>query len=573
MSLEENPALLDEFNRLFRRNLDFVHSRLEGILSFMTKPDFRVYASAELFLFFDLNEMYMDVSALSDELTRSLEFSAKTRAIMHDRRLLDVSAIREQEPDRFRGKSDAEVLEGHNLLDERDDHLSYLYMKGRYIEEAKPFLEEALRSNPLNMVNYLMQDEVYLDGYSSFFLEPAREHFDEQVVNEQARKLEATAIRLKDSAALNPSDNGKNLKIAQHYANLSKMANSSIRLYLMLKPFFSMLAEEGDRQSEVIWKSMKHFGECPKNLSMQKIEELRLEFERIENSAIEYPNFSVVRKLGQGRCGSTYLIQNIHAPNILHALKIRNPKVEDTITLESRVLNQLAEPHKNVAQMYSTVQIDFFGEPAIAIDMEYIKGKTIKQILDEKGKIDPNLVLDYAAQVMDGIAYLHARGISHRDLKPENVMVTEEGIVKIIDFGISSCKEVANRPRHNRLYSAPEFKIGQEHEKSDIWSFGLMLYTMVTGEHLFGPSGDDSLERFKDYVAEKERLWAETQQELDSKYLQIMSKKVPDALGYLIRRCLKVNPEERFDAASMAREIYQVRHYCGNLKAKVENGS
>jgi len=304
-----------------------------------------------------------------------------------------------------------------------------------------------------------------------------------------------------------------------------------------------------DTPNDAFRKQDLNLIEMVKKSEHQNLEEVE------ELASISYHDFMPLKKISSGRFGTTYLMQNIGAENKLHVFKVRNPEQEDTISLEAKIHNAIGKGHKNLAMMYDVITVKIGDKEIKAIDMEYIDGKTLEQILKEQGKLDPQTAVDYGLQILNGLAYLHSQGIYHRDLKPANIMITEEGVVKLIDFGLSTSSEIANQPRMNRLYAAPEFRIGEESPNSDLWSFGLILYEMLSGEHLIKPSEKDAynnLEKFKDYVSEKEKLWAEAQREMDSEYTSIVKESIPKPFQDLVYRCLKVNPKERYQNCNEA---------------------
>jgi serine/threonine protein kinase len=281
--------------------------------------------------------------------------------------------------------------------------------------------------------------------------------------------------------------------------------------------------------------------------------------EALEFASIDYPDYIIFRKLGSGKFGTTYLMQNAVADKKVRVIKVTNPRQEDTISLEAVIYNAIGKKHRNLAEMYGLVTVEVKGRQIKAIDMEYIKGKTLRKILEEKGKLSPEDAIDYGTQVLNGLAYLHSENVQHRDLKPENIMVTEEGVVKLIDFGLATSNLIVNQPRMNRIYSAPEFKAGEESTNSDLWSFGLILYEMLAGKKLIRPSSKDmysSLERYKEYIYQKEIKWIELQKEVDARYLDKIKQDIPRELQKIIIECLRIDPSKRCqNAGSLSEDL------------------
>jgi len=134
--------------------------------------------------------------------------------------------------------------------------------------------------------------------------------------------------------------------------------------------------------------------------------------------------------------------------------------------------------------------------------MEWVEGKTLDQLIPRKG-MRLNEALKYSAQIADALAAAHAAGIVHRDLKPANVMVTDKGLVKVLDFGLAKLTERTGsdefgttetmEPRTEEgtivgtvAYMSPEQAEGKKLDtRSDIFSFGSMVYEMLTGQRAF----------------------------------------------------------------------------------------
>src|SRR3989344_59139 len=125
-------------------------------------------------------------------------------------------------------------------------------------------------------------------------------------------------------------------------------------------------------------------------------------------------------------------------------------------------------------------------EKGYAILMEYVDGQTLEEILSER-KLTPHEVLDYSAQILNGIKSLRKYGITHRDLKPKNIKVNTQGEVKILDFGIAT-DESHPEARNNQEFGAPT-----NMEADDLISFGLLVYKMATGKNLIDVPGKETM--------------------------------------------------------------------------------
>ncbi|MBD3249074.1 protein kinase [Candidatus Woesearchaeota archaeon] len=239
----------------------------------------------------------------------------------------------------------------------------------------------------------------------------------------------------------------------------------------------------------------------------------------LDCASIKIPDSEVICKLGKGCFGTTYKIRNKNVSNIEGTIKIQNEGSEDILKDEAKIQTLKGMAHNNIVKILDYQSIEYSGKKCKAIRMEYVEGRSLRDIID-KSKLNAKTAVNYTLQILEGLKFLHSQDIYHRDLKPENIMVTKDGTVKLIDFGLASSNEVSDRPMMNRLYGAPEFKINEEHANSDIWSLGLIFYEMLTGEYLIKPSENniyDSMTKFKEYVTGKEKMWIEVQKEMDEK--------------------------------------------------------
>src|SRR6202042_1549176 len=226
----------------------------------------------------------------------------------------------------------------------------------------------------------------------------------------------------------------------------------------------------------------------------------------------EIKQYEFVRKIGAGGSGVVYLDHDplLQRPVVLKLLKRGNLTIEQmraTQLREARLASAI--DHPNVCAIY-----DVGEAPAEAGDseeayivMQYIPGKSLDKLIAE-GPASLELVLSAGIQISDGLAAAHNLGIFHRDLKPANVMLTDGGLIKILDFGLArrlaldqadfdpsgpASKRAMPAPgatytaRGGTIaYMAPEqFVPGQSSVQSDIFALGLILYELATGRHPF----------------------------------------------------------------------------------------
>jgi tRNA A-37 threonylcarbamoyl transferase component Bud32 len=219
-------------------------------------------------------------------------------------------------------------------------------------------------------------------------------------------------------------------------------------------------------------------------------------------------HYEVVEKLGEGGMGAVYKARDARlgrfvALKALPAEKVGDPDRQRRFAQEARSASALNHPH--------IVTVDDVGsaDGSDFIAMEHVVGRTLAERIDRRG-MPLAEALKVAVQIGDALSAAHAAGIVHRDLKPANVMVTGEGRVKVLDFGLAKLTEPApldgsavteTAPPRTRMgvivgtvaYMSPEQADGKPVDaRSDIFSFGTVLYEMVTGRRPFAGDGGAS---------------------------------------------------------------------------------
>ncbi|HYW48143.1 MAG TPA: protein kinase [Bryobacteraceae bacterium] len=256
-------------------------------------------------------------------------------------------------------------------------------------------------------------------------------------------------------------------------------------------------------------------------------------------------HYEVLEKLGEGGMGVVYKARDSHLKRFV-ALKVLPPEkvadAERTQRFVREARSASALNHPNIVTVYDIDQSD--GVDFIA--MEYVEGKSLGELIGRKG-LKLGEALKYAVQIADALAKAHAAGIVHRDLKPANVMVTGDGRAKVLDFGLAKLTEPAPvGPEDPTLteqpstesglvvgtagYMSPEQAEGKTVDaRSDIFSFGSVLYEMVTGRRAFRRDSP-ALTVAAILHLEPPPLPAGT----------------PSELERLIARCLRKDPARRF---------------------------
>jgi serine/threonine protein kinase/Flp pilus assembly protein TadD len=201
-------------------------------------------------------------------------------------------------------------------------------------------------------------------------------------------------------------------------------------------------------------------------------------------------HYKILEKLGEGGMGVVYKAQDIKLDRLV-ALKFLPQHLTADAVEKERFIHEAkaasALNHTNITTIY---EIDEF-EGQMFIVMEYCEGKTLKQII-EKETLSVKKVLDIGIQVCEGLAIAHEKGIVHRDIKSDNIMLTPRGQVKIMDFGLAKLKGATKLTKTRSTlgtlaYMSTEQAQGEEVDsRSDIFSFGVVLYELLTGKLPFG---------------------------------------------------------------------------------------
>ena len=215
-------------------------------------------------------------------------------------------------------------------------------------------------------------------------------------------------------------------------------------------------------------------------------------------------HYKILKKLGEGGMGVVYLAEDLKLERKV-AIKFLpkhisgNSEEKERFKIEAKAAAALNHP--NIATIYSIEESD----DQVFITMEYIKGRELKEIIHKHvgaenfQPLQIDDVINYALQIADGLAAAHKEGITHRDIKPSNIMITEDGKVKIMDFGLA---KLSGGPQLTQIgstigtvaYMSPEQSQGNEVDKrTDIWSFGVVLYEMLTGKLPFRGDYDQAV--------------------------------------------------------------------------------
>ncbi len=251
-------------------------------------------------------------------------------------------------------------------------------------------------------------------------------------------------------------------------------------------------------------------------------------------------HYKILQKLGSGGMGTVYKAEDTKLDRFV-ALKFLPPHLIQVEETKKRFIHEAksasALTHPNIATIYEIDEAD--GQMFIA--MEYIEGQSLRQLIPH----DPPLrkegtgsLLDYAIQIAEGLAKAHSKGIIHRDIKPANILVTKDGMVKIADFGLAKLASATMLTKEGTMlgtvaYMSPEQTHGMSIDhRTDIWSMGVVLYEMVTGEQPF--QGDYEQAVIYSILNEEPKPITNLEQ-------------VPKEFGRVIEKTLQKEPANRYE--------------------------
>ena len=255
--------------------------------------------------------------------------------------------------------------------------------------------------------------------------------------------------------------------------------------------------------------------------------------------------YQIIKSIGEGGMANVYLAydtildRNV-AVKVLRGDLSNDEKFVRRFQREALAASSLTHP--NIVEVYDVGEDN--GEYYIV--MEYIEGKHLKNLLKKRGKLTLSEAVDIMLQITDGMAAAHDSYIIHRDIKPQNIMILENGLVKITDFGIAMAMNATQLTQTNSVmgsvhYLPPEQASGQGSTlQSDIYSMGIVMYELLTGELPF--KGDNAVEIALKHLKEpipdiREKL-----------------PNVPNSIYNIIKKATAKNPKNRYNDA---REMHE----------------
>ena len=282
--------------------------------------------------------------------------------------------------------------------------------------------------------------------------------------------------------------------------------------------------------------------------------------------------YEILAPLGEGGMGEVYRARDTRLGRDV-AVKVLLSEVSGDearrVRFEQEARSASALNHPNIVTVYDVGSVD----STIYLAMELVEGKTLRDLLTE-GALPSRRMLDIGVQIAEGLAKAHEAGLVHRDLKPENLIVSRDGFVKILDFGLAKLVQPTSPDELSALptvagspgtvpgtvmgtvgYMSPEQASGREVDyRSDQFSFGSILYEMATGKRAFQRS--TGAETLTAIIREEPVPVGQA------------NPGVPAPVRWIVERCLAKEPEERFASSKdLARDLRSLRDHLSETSA------
>ena len=259
--------------------------------------------------------------------------------------------------------------------------------------------------------------------------------------------------------------------------------------------------------------------------------------------------YEIIKTIGEGGMANVYLANDTIldrkvAIKVLRGDLSNDEKFIRRFQREALSVSNLSHP--NIVEVYDVGEED--GQYYIV--MEYIEGKTLKQLLKKRETLTLPEVIDIMLQLTDGLAHAHESYIIHRDIKPQNIMILDNGLVKITDFGIAMALNTTQLTQTNSVmgsvhYLPPEQANGKSATvKSDIYSLGILMYELITGSVPF--KGDNAVEIALKHMKEK----------IPS--IRKQNPTIPQSVENIVIKATAKNPRNRYDSVKEMHDDLEV---------------
>lgn len=257
--------------------------------------------------------------------------------------------------------------------------------------------------------------------------------------------------------------------------------------------------------------------------------------------------YQIIKTLGEGGMANVYLAHDTILDRNVAVKVLRGDLANDekfVRRFQREALSASSLSHPNIVEMYDVGEDD--GQYYIV--MEYVNGKTLKQVLKQRGQLSITEVIDIMLQLTDGMAHAHDAYIVHRDIKPQNIMLLSNGVIKITDFGVATALNSTQLTQTNSVmgtvhYLPPEQAQGKGSTiRSDIYSMGIMMYELLTG--LVPYKGENAVEIALKHLKEP----------LPS--VRKSNSSIPQSIENVVIKATAKNPKNRYaDARQMHEDL------------------
>jgi serine/threonine-protein kinase len=262
--------------------------------------------------------------------------------------------------------------------------------------------------------------------------------------------------------------------------------------------------------------------------------------------------YRIIEKVGQGGMGVVYrahdtLLERVVALKIISTSIEDNPDLRERFFREARAAGQLS--HRNIITIHDLGEHE--GQPFLS--MEFLNGEDLQHRLARQEAMSLRRKLEIASEICDGLSYAHRRGLVHRDVKPANIFITDDGVVKLLDFGLARMV-TSELTRSNMMmgtlnYMSPEQVRGERTDhRADIFSFGVVLYEMLSGRKAFqGDSFATTLYKILQDVPEP---------------LHNIDSTIPEEVVWLVEKALAKPKDERYqELTDVSRDLAVIRQH------------
>jgi len=259
----------------------------------------------------------------------------------------------------------------------------------------------------------------------------------------------------------------------------------------------------------------------------------------------QVPGFELKRVIGRSAIATVY---EAYQPTLnrkaflkkLHPQFAKDPELRARFEREAQICARIK--HTNLVDIFDYITTD----EQVVLVLEFVEGRSLAELLKAKGPFPVNVAIAILIGILKGLAYAHAKGVIHRDLKPENILISDEGIVKISDWGLSLSHELSGLTLPGMTVGTPAYMSpeaasgGLVTVRSDLFSLGVTTYEMLTGKRIF--QGANISETLKMVLSDHPRR------------LQELRDDIPSALDRLVSKLLEKSPGKRFASVGEVEE-------------------